>query len=237
MKNRDKTCKAPDCVSPVLAKDMCNLHYHRFAKHGSFDLPVKEKKICAIYSCGKEVRCSFLCEVHYKRLQSRGTTSPRMIPCEICGNRFEAYSKAKWCPEHRREGANLYTRRWHAENQDRDLAWRQANSERTAERRRAWMDANREKVRKWTLDRRARLRKATPFEFEADAIAARRTYYGNKCWMCGSSEGFEIDHVKPLAAGGLHIPANMRPACKSCNSRKRDAWPLSKVFERIGASQ
>lgn len=32
------------------------------------------------------------------------------------------------------------------------------------------------------------------------------------------------DHVKPLAKGGPHILANIRPACVSCNSRKHATW-------------
>jgi hypothetical protein len=34
------------------------------------------------------------------------------------------------------------------------------------------------------------------------------------------------DHVKPLARGGSNWPANLRPACKSCNSRKGARWPF-----------
>jgi 5-methylcytosine-specific restriction endonuclease McrA len=43
--------------------------------------------------------------------------------------------------------------------------------------------------------------------------------------MCGA-EAVEWDHVKPLAKGGAHILANLRPACLSCNRSKRDRWPL-----------
>jgi 5-methylcytosine-specific restriction endonuclease McrA len=41
--------------------------------------------------------------------------------------------------------------------------------------------------------------------------------------MC--SGPFEhVDHVKPIAKGGLNVLSNMRPACGSCNSAKRAKW-------------
>lgn len=44
------------------------------------------------------------------------------------------------------------------------------------------------------------------------------------CWMCGG-EWAEIEHVKPLALGGPHILANLRPSCGPCNRRKGAHWP------------
>jgi 5-methylcytosine-specific restriction endonuclease McrA len=55
-------------------------------------------------------------------------------------------------------------------------------------------------------------------------IRGRQSMYGNKCWLCGAPAD-SIDHVKPLDANGYHIPANLRPACRTCNSAKKDAWP------------
>lgn len=52
----------------------------------------------------------------------------------------------------------------------------------------------------------------------ADPII-RGPYWGNRCWMCGGPYE-EADHVIPLALGGPHCLANLRPACKSCNSAK-----------------
>ena len=40
--------------------------------------------------------------------------------------------------------------------------------------------------------------------------------------MCGT-EATAIDHVKPIARGGSNWPANLRPACTPCNSRKGTA--------------
>lgn len=44
--------------------------------------------------------------------------------------------------------------------------------------------------------------------------------------MCGDA-ATQTDHVKPLARGGLNVPANLRPICGPCNRAKSDAWPLN----------
>lgn len=66
--------------------------------------------------------------------------------------------------------------------------------------------------------RRARKMNAAGF-CTREQLEARIAFYGWLCWMCrGPYEA--IDHVKPLVRGGPNWPANLRPACKSCNSSK-----------------
>jgi hypothetical protein len=60
----------------------------------------------------------------------------------------------------------------------------------------------------------------------AAQIKARVEFYGGLCWICRTAPYQAIDHVKPLARGGSNWPANLRPACKSCNSRKGARWPF-----------
>ncbi len=75
----------------------------------------------------------------------------------------------------------------------------------------------------YTRKRRAARTAATVGTYSPDDVAQRMSYFGNRCWMCGGD--FEcVDHVKPLAAGGKDCPANFRPACGSCNSRKGAKW-------------
>src|ERR1035438_2863686 len=51
-------------------------------------------------------------------------------------------------------------------------------------------------------------------------IIARIVYFGGRCWMCGGH--YELmDHV---ISGGPDVPANMRPACASCNNAKSNRW-------------
>jgi 5-methylcytosine-specific restriction endonuclease McrA len=57
-----------------------------------------------------------------------------------------------------------------------------------------------------------------------EMIEERKELYGNLCYICGAP-ATEIDHVKPLSRGGSNYPCNLRPICRSCNSRKNNKWP------------
>ncbi len=53
--------------------------------------------------------------------------------------------------------------------------------------------------------------------------------YGQGCYICGkglADDEITIDHVVPVSKGGGHTLENLRPACVSCNCRKKDR-PLS----------
>ena len=77
----------------------------------------------------------------------------------------------------------------------------------------------------------ARRKGAPTVPFTADQLEDRLSMFSG-CWMCGDdvSNGLHVDHVKPLARGGWHCLANLRPACPSCNISKGAKWPLEKVM-------
>jgi 5-methylcytosine-specific restriction endonuclease McrA len=52
-------------------------------------------------------------------------------------------------------------------------------------------------------------------------LKARWDFYGGLCYLCGLI-ATAMDHVIPLNKGGSNWPANLRPACKKCNSQKSD---------------
>lgn len=84
-----------------------------------------------------------------------------------------------------------------------------------------------ERHRSWLARRRARKAGAVGADYTTAAmIQARHDFWGNRCYICGDPVE-HTDHVKPLAKGGAHLPCNMRPICKSCNSRKQDKWPYA----------
>ena len=118
----------------------------------------------------------------------------------------------------------------------------QRRAARSADRRRAqvararrWYATHPEARRRHELRRRAREYAAAGWA-SAEQIAARVAYYGGCCWICGKPDAETTDHVIPLAAGGSNWPANLRPACKSCNSRK-GALYLAGICRRLGTEQ
>jgi len=44
--------------------------------------------------------------------------------------------------------------------------------------------------------------------------------YGEQCLHCGATEHLVIDHIIPLAKGGLSIYDNLQLLCRDCNSLK-----------------
>lgn len=57
--------------------------------------------------------------------------------------------------------------------------------------------------------------------------------WGNGCAYCGCPAD-TLDHVRPLARGGLTVRENLIPACSSCNLAKSDNdwinWFRGQVF-------
>ena len=88
----------------------------------------------------------------------------------------------------------------------------------------AYRKANPEKVAEWSARHRGRKLAATVALITQEQLDAKLAYWGGKCWMC-SGVPTTWDHVKPLAKGGAHILANLRPACHSCNCSKKATWP------------
>jgi 5-methylcytosine-specific restriction endonuclease McrA len=141
-----------------------------------------------------------------------------------------------------REYGRLRAAKWRAANPDR---WREIASKSQRAKRgkdgdavrayhRRWAAANLDKVRRWSREwrlenpeaireksrrRRAALVSATCQRFTLPQLQSRLAAFGPACAYCG--DDFDhIDHVKPLALGGPHMLANLRPACASCNLRK-----------------
>jgi len=53
-------------------------------------------------------------------------------------------------------------------------------------------------------------------------IAAGRCYY---CEQAVPAAELTLDHILPLVRGGRSTKGNCVPACKTCNTRKRDLLP------------
>jgi len=104
---------------------------------------------------------------------------------------------------------------------------------------RAWIKLNKTKTRAWQKrwdtkhpeKRRLKNRKRRAVHAQAAGThelsqwLARVELYGWRCFYCRRQLSMRtptMDHRIPLSRGGSHWPANLVPACKGCNSGKRD---------------
>lgn len=151
--------------------------------------------------------------------------------------------QARWRAENPGAAAAA-TKRWQKANPERVQAnkarWNAENHDQIREQRRYYLAEHAEDIRKANnrryaehpetviarvQRRRARKLAAPGHGYTTPAlIAARCEMWGWRCYLCGAPMQ-AIDHVIPLAKGGAHWPANLRPICKRCNSRKKDRWP------------
>lgn len=195
------------------------------------------------YTCTK---CGVVKPTSEYPSDGRGGLSRR---CKSC-NREAAAAWASLNRERKRANDRDYYARnkakWPAwqETRDRDpdgyrararaRATRYYASDKGRHQKRSYFERNRDKWRQYKHARRA-LELAAVGSADAVAILARWTYYGGRCWICGA-EATSIDHVIALAAGGTGWPANLRPACKPCNSGKGARGWREVVAKKRGAT-
>jgi 5-methylcytosine-specific restriction endonuclease McrA len=62
-------------------------------------------------------------------------------------------------------------------------------------------------------------------------------HWDHRCAYCHQDRQLTMDHVVPISRGGKHSIGNLVPACKSCNSAKRDKfiseWKAGVVRKRV----
>lgn len=165
---------------------------------------------------------------------------PLFRTCNICGSAVQREAEKTTCTRCRRdlaaaayrfdpEAAKARWREWRNANLERQrertrlgmAAWAATHREEHRARVRAWIRANPEKRREQHHRRRALERGAPGVGYTtAAAIATRFEYHGNRCAYCRRSGKMVVEHVIPLSRGGAHLPANIVPACVTCNSSK-----------------
>lgn len=123
-------------------------------------------------------------------------------------------------PERKKEN----DRKWSQANSQRqkEIArkWNQSNPERVKENARKWLEANPKKISEYMHKRRAREANAAGTA-TAEQIKARFQFHENRCYYCGDNKsGLHVEHRIPLSRGGSNWPANIVPACPTCNRTK-----------------
>lgn len=188
-------------------------------------------KTCARCGAGKSLE-------EFNRDKSK--VDGRCSTCRECSRQRSAQWYADNTERHNEYGRRRYaddpapTRiardRWNARNAERkrqtDRAWYEANKERMGDFRRAWRDANRERMYASNQKRQRVINERREPVRREDTWARDN----GLCQLCGEPidrdlayphhGSLTLDHIVPLARGGLHEPTNVQLAHHGCNMRK-----------------
>ena len=131
-----------------------------------------------------------------------------------------------------REQERLRAAEWRKNNpqkaRDLDRAMYLKSKPAILEYNRKYRSENPERCSEWARNRQARKRAGggTLSKGYVDFLLA---WQAGKCLTCNAdltSTGYHIDHVIPLASGGLHTISNLVVSCPSCNLRKSNKDPF-----------
>ena len=135
----------------------------------------------------------------------------------------------RWYWENRKRAIST-AGKWKKNNPEKLSLWIKNNIHKRREAVRKWGLRNREKTRLLVSKRRARLVNSDGYKYTTcEMVSMRWLMWGNKCWICGSNAE-ATDHVIPLKPNyrdrpGAHLPSNLRPICRHCNSKKLNNSP------------
>lgn len=139
------------------------------------------------------------------------------------------------------EPTKARARAYYAANREAEMAKRRENYERHRDRylenARRWFEENRERhadnTRRWRIENRQRKisleqnRRARAGGYHLEDVDRLEVLarYGGLCGICGQPvdpENFDVDHIIPHSAGGLHCYANVQPSHRPCNAGKKN---------------
>lgn len=75
------------------------------------------------------------------------------------------------------------------------------------------------------VQRRNNKKKLLPATFTSEDWVVALEHFGHRCAYCGTDDPLAQEHFIPLSKGGGYTPDNIVPACKSCNSSKKNKMP------------
>lgn len=136
-------------------------------------------------------------------------------------------------------------RAWREANKEKKRAWREANITHVIEKSRAWKEANKayekEKKRAWREDNPekvqnsyAKRRANTLGEISRGWIPKLLELQRWTCAVCNVDLrfGYHLDHIYPIARGGLNTDYNLQALCPKCNHEKSNKDPIDFMRSR-----
>lgn len=111
---------------------------------------------------------------------------------------------------------------------------RRRDSGKDAEMQRAYYAANREKRSIWNRENHNRRRASAATRLSNGTVPSIGNKQKWKCAICriNIKQSYHVDHIMPLARGGLHESRNIQLLCPPCNLQKGAKDPATHMRER-----
>ena len=154
----------------------------------------------------------------------RGRFPDRVRAYRTAHKEERAESSRRWRQTHRERSREIQ-RHYRDRNREhyRQLLrnWDKRNREKRRATSAAWRKAHPDRHAHISARRRA-LELAAPGSHTYEEWQALLSEWDHRCAYCGAAGvPLQRDHVVALALGGSHDIANILPACRTCNARKR----------------
>lgn len=212
-------CLVVDCERSARSRGFCNTHYSRWRRNGD---PLKSRPDFTCAMCGG----------------THEATGARQKVCQGCKAEYEIQYNREWRKKNPGYHSE-YNARWRQENPDAYHAYaneyrlknldavraRYAEwSARNPDYAKRWIEANRERSRETVRRHRARLRAVPTYDVTERDIKRMLARHDFCCAYCREplAQGYHIDHVMPVSAGGSNSVGNLAPACATCNVSKNN---------------
>jgi len=156
--------------------------------------------------------------------------------CKYCGSKLHGRQRS-WCShvcevsawqQRNKDKARRYKQDYIKNNPERrkESIKKYDKSEKARKIRREWISKNRQRMREpkviQTQKQRAK-RMGLEEHFTREEWQALKKKYDHKCLCCGKQEPeivLTVDHIFPLALGGINTIENIQPLCGTCNRKK-----------------
>ena len=217
MNQSTRECVVPDCAKVVVAKQMCNTHYARHRRNGTLEYVREPFDRSADNSAAKKCSSCLAVLGRTSFYQSARNKDGLRGTCKRCDNsanqaRYKsnpepvlALQRKRYATTEYQERRAEYMEKYYAEN---FALYAQRSAERRARQRAAMVD-------------------------KGITVKSLRARHGDNCVFCGRTMEFArqthgrispltatIEHMTPLARGGLHSWGNVRLSCWADNSAK-----------------
>lgn len=127
-------------------------------------------------------------------------------------DKIKAYDKKKRIDPVTREHVLIMTRRWKSNNKERVSSYMSKYSK-----------ENIDYFRMKAQERKSRMRELE-HTLTLEEWEETKAFFNSECCYCGKRlNRLTQDHFIPLSKKGIYAKANIVPACKKCNSSKKDS--------------